>query len=253
MEGITQKVMTAFSLDIGPLKEPLGFIRVLETIFSIFAFATTGGYSGETRFNVQCQGLPKPTEVLATFTYPFRLMSQPYLVPTCLNASAVTTPASSTPHYLSGNYSSSAEFFVCIGVFAFLYSIASLVIYLGYQQLYRETSRGPIVDLLVTGAFAFLWLVCSSAWGKGLTDIKFATSPSTLVTILSVCKEGNTCTPGAIPHMGRLNASVTFGFLNLILWAGNCWFIFKETPFHKPTAAPPADNPEAGEQPFPGR
>lgn len=24
-----------------------------------------------------------------------------------------------------------------------------------------------------------------------------------------------------------------FGFLNLILWAGNCWFIFKETPFHK--------------------
>lgn len=26
-----------------------------------------------------------------------------------------------------------------------------------------------------------------------------------------------------------------FGFLNLILWAGNCWFIFKETPFHKPS------------------
>lgn len=24
-----------------------------------------------------------------------------------------------------------------------------------------------------------------------------------------------------------------FGFLNLLLWAGNCWFIYKETPFHK--------------------
>lgn len=24
-----------------------------------------------------------------------------------------------------------------------------------------------------------------------------------------------------------------FGFLNLILWAGNCWFIYKETSFHK--------------------
>lgn len=31
-----------------------------------------------------------------------------------------------------------------------------------------------------------------------------------------------------------------FGFLNLILWGGNCWFIYKETPFHK-TPNQPAD------------
>lgn len=83
-------------------------------------------------------------------------------------------------------------------------------------------------DLLVTAAFAFLWLVSSSAWGKGLTDVKWATNP---VHLVEACQPQ--CSPGEYPSMGKLNASVIFGFLNLILWAGNCWFIFKETPFHK--------------------
>ncbi|KAM8914174.1 synaptophysin-like protein 2a isoform 3-T3 [Spinachia spinachia] len=141
-----------------------------------------------------------------------------------------------------GDFSSSAEFFVCVGVFGFLYCTATLILYLGYQNVYRQTSRGPIVDLVVTAAFSFLWLVSSSAWGKGLTDVKWATNPDQLVKI-PLCN-GN-CEPGEFPSMGRLNASVTFGFLNLILWASNCWFIFKETPFHK-DPNPPATMEEGG-------
>ncbi|XP_047439585.1 synaptophysin-like protein 2a [Mugil cephalus] len=223
-----QRMVSGFSLDLGPLKEPLGFIRVLEWVFTIFAFATTGGYTGTTHFTAKCSETDTK-DVSPEFAYPFRLAAYPYKIPSCNGTAPNNT-------YLQGDFSSSAQFFVCVGVFGFLYCTATLILYLGYQSVYRQTTRGPIVDLVVTAAFAFLWLVSSSAWGKGLTDVKWATNPDHLVEL---CKD--ICTAGEFPAMGRLNASVTFGFLNLILWAGNCWFIYKETPFHKdpnPPATP---------------
>lgn len=67
----------------------------------------------------------------------FRLSTYSYQIPSCQGGSNET--------YLQGDFSSSAEFFVCVGVFGFLYCTATLILYLGYQTVYRETSRGPII------------------------------------------------------------------------------------------------------------
>lgn len=53
--------------------------------------------------------------------------------------------------FLEGDYSSSAQFFVIVSVFAFLYSLLATVVYIFYQNKYREKNRGP----LVVSAFPF--------------------------------------------------------------------------------------------------
>lgn len=64
-------------------------------------------------------------------------------------------------------------------------------------------------DFCVTVSFTFFWLVAAAAWGKGLTDVKGATQPSSLTAAMSVCHgEEVECSAGATPSMGLANISV---------------------------------------------
>lgn len=63
--------------------------------------------------------------------------------------------------FLVGDYSSSAEFFVTIAVFSFLYSMAALSVYCFVLEKYRENSKGPqIVSLLVPRSAAAPSVAC---------------------------------------------------------------------------------------------
>lgn len=73
--------------------------------------------------------------------------------------------------FLDGNFSSSAQFFLTVGVFAFLYSLLATIVYVFYQKKYLRNNRGPLVvsesnllqniPLMSTpeSLFAFVWNV----------------------------------------------------------------------------------------------
>ncbi|XP_068132374.1 synaptophysin-like protein 1 [Hyperolius riggenbachi] len=232
--------MSGLQLNFSLLKEPLGFIKVLEWFFSIFSFATCGGYSGDTHLLVSCvdgtTNLTNNASLTATFGYPFRLNKAPFKV-----VEGKVCGEKMADLYLTGDYSSPAQFYVSIAVLAFLYCMGALVLYLGYRHLYQGSPKLPLIDFIITAVFAFMWLVSSSAWAKGLTDVKYATDPSIIAQ--NHCPNPYTCQPGTESRMGSLNISVAFGFLNLILWAGNAWFVYKETSLHTQSQPP---NPEQG-------
>lgn len=67
-----------------------------------------------------------------------RLHQEYFHAPTCKSENK-------EPIFLVGDYSSSAEFFVTIGVFAFLYSTAALSIYVFFFEKYKENNKGPLI------------------------------------------------------------------------------------------------------------
>uniref|UniRef100_H2LW62 Synaptoporin n=1 Tax=Oryzias latipes TaxID=8090 RepID=H2LW62_ORYLA len=111
--------------------------------------------------------------------------------------------------FLTGDYSSSAEFFVTIAVFAFLYSLMATTVYVFFLNKYRENSRGPFIDFIVTVVFSFMWLVSSSAWAKALSDVKVATDPDEVQLLIPACKDPtNKCGSLHGPRWSGLNTSV---------------------------------------------
>ncbi|XP_033928223.1 synaptophysin-like protein 1 [Melopsittacus undulatus] len=227
--------MAAARWDLGPIREPLGLSRGLQGFFSIFSFATLGGFQGSVRIQLSCGS--HNTSVAAPLGYPFRLHESTF------SPSLRELCNGTWPHniHLLGDFSSSAQFMVTVGAGAFVYSLMALLVLLRWLPRYRGAgSRMPMVDFLATAAFSFLWLVASSAWAKALTDIKVSVGAP-----LPHCHPPAViCTPQTTP-MGALNVSVVFGFLNLILWLGSCWFVFKETHWHRPPAPSAPSAPSA--------
>uniref|UniRef100_A0A8U8BLB9 MARVEL domain-containing protein n=1 Tax=Geospiza parvula TaxID=87175 RepID=A0A8U8BLB9_GEOPR len=202
-------------------------------LFSIFAFATCGGFSGSLRLSIECAPPNRSAPITVAFGYPFRWALGRFW------GSGGGFGGRWGRVFLVGDHSSAAQFFVTVGVGSFLYAPAALGGYLFAPQAYRAGGgAGP--DLGVTAALAFLWLVSSCAWGAALAEVQ----------------GGHVALGGAGPGRGvPAPGGAVFGFLNLVLWTGNLWFVFKETGWGglgaraPPPGSPKAPAPEGGTAP----
>ncbi|XP_066283339.1 synaptophysin-like isoform X2 [Branchiostoma lanceolatum] len=223
-----QTMMTNSNMRV--VKEPRGFLKLLQFIFAIFAFATASGGGSHFQFSVTCNSSSDPKMVDVYYSYPYRLEDVPVTSKFCENATQSVYP-------LVGNENSSAEYFVTIGVFAFLYSLVALTIYVFVEGQFGDKDLWSKADLFITTAFAIFWFTSSSAWAAAVADIKWSTYAPNVYTHGSVSKlcskPGAVCTDAGLnSSYANLNVSILFGFLNFILWAGNIWFTYKETPWH---------------------
>lgn len=201
-------------------------LRIMNLILAIFAFATTT--SVDTYLEVTARNCNDPIMERVDIAYPFDIQKSYFTTPLCNRNS--TTQVNNV--YLLEGSRSSAEFYVFFGVMVFLYCIAALVIYLFFEELYRRSNVWAIADFVISAVITLLWLISSAAWAQGLVNLKYYTDLNKcgLFTRITTCSTEK-CIQTEFPNFGSLNASVIFGFLNMLVWGGNLWFLYKETPW----------------------
>jgi len=231
-------------MDTQSLKEPRGFIRCLEWLFALVAFATCANFSTSFEYTVTCKegaGQETVTKVVHQVYYPFKLdHAETNFEPAIVGAGCFDwKKAQNQP----GDFQSDAQFFVFTGVIAWLGATAWLVIYVFFSQKYLEDAekKVPMIDFCFTVIVAVFWLSASAAWANGVIGLKNATDESWIYTSpMSPCqKTGDIYVDSKVTECsqtdeqkgsyGGANASILLGFLNFFLWGSNLWFIYKET------------------------
>lgn len=246
------------------LKEPKGFIKGIELIITIFAFATAAGFIGRFAFTVQC--LVKPTDkavqsrpVHGDFNYPFggvtikAYVSEDKL---CKNETKVVAEEFTA----DVNYKSDAQYFVFTGVVSMLFVLVATAYYVFFEDRAKDATSPdvglfsfPVVDFLVTVVLVIFWFTSSIAWAAGLSGLKKATNQDSVFNNYAACtadyKAITKCDAFEGATYGSATVSVVFGFLNFFVWGGNLWFLFKETPWHSPRSSGVKGGPVPSQEP----
>jgi len=227
------------------IKEPRGFIKCLEICLAIFAFSCATGFRGKFSFHQSYTPPGNGTVITQShtangaFKYPFDgAISVKVFVANQTGHTYIDYP-------IDIDQRSSTEFYVVIGVFCFLYSLGVLAYYIWFEPENKTAPTShlnpPVIDFVVGAFWAFFWFVSACAQAAAVGNIKDSTNVKDIISGLDYCKGPlYSCSVGKSAKYATLTVSILLGFLNVFVWAGNMWFLWKETPWHKGNRAPQA-------------
>lgn len=228
--------MVETSIRFRVMLEPRGFIKVIEFVLAIVAFGTTGGYNSKSTASFKCNDAVEEAKTFeVAVSYPFNLEGNPVDAWHCNENGTGYETVQITR---DGDFSPTSQWFVFVGVMAFLICIASIVFYVAFETSIRAKNENLVTvgDLAITVIWTFLWLTAAASWAWGVNQVKMYGGADAVLKkdpLAEECASGKgTCSHHTSPDYGPLNASVAFAFLSFIVWAGNVWFVYKETPYH---------------------
>lgn len=171
------------------LKEPRGFIRCLEFLFSIIAFSTLANFSTEIVISIYCKSSKDDLPELFTraVEYPFRVRELDPIDFGKYNMCGIQQLDGRSSIKFSGDFSSDAQFFVFTGVLSFLYSMFSVLVYMDMIKLGQESKALAKADFMISALVAMFWLAGSAAWANGLSQLKWVCDTSNWLHQSSIC------------------------------------------------------------------
>jgi len=244
-------------------KEPRGFIRLLELVFTMLAFSFCAGFSSRMEFVAECK-LPKSGNETkmenVTFGTPY---SYPFALDYFPNVTVDLTKCPVPPEakYVSwpGDYSSDAKFYVFIGVVSWLFCIATTLFYGFNNEGYLDNKSYPLYDMVVSIMLSFFFLASASAWAHGLSGLKWSSDPDSWIftsedaKLCQINENGsykftavNRCFTTFSGTFAGGNVSVLIGFLNCFLFGANVYYLFKETRFYNGNQGGNLENSPSG-------
>jgi len=238
-------------LKLEAFKEPRGFIRLLELVFTMLAFSFCAGFSSNLEFVVQCNSKNGNVTTLSNQTFHLDY-SYPFSLDHYDNVTVDQTKCDVTEDakYVSfpGDYSSDAKFYVFIGVISWLFCLFTTLVYGFMNEMYLDNKNYPLYDMIISAALCFFFLAAASAWGHGLSGLKYSSNPSSWIFNSDdalICKKTelnqyiqtvvSECIPTKLGTFAGANVSVLIGFLNCFLFGANVYYLYKETRFANPT------------------
>ena len=241
-----------------PLKEPRGFIRVIQFFMAILAFATTADYSQQASMKIVCirHGVPTTfSDVSYELSYPFEHEITFDIPFHRLNCESGYTTVNPKPKI---DKKSTAEFYVTTGVLSFLFALATAIFYVFMTDVYENSALFPFIDLVATGILTFFWFISWCVWVAQEGNIKdwYYNMPALVCDNLATAQPPTSmrfaCENVGKVSFAKLTISLIFGFGNIILWAGSAWFVYKETHFHKKNdmRAEYSHDPNMGNAPY---